>query len=183
MLGGAGHAFPCSDSAEKCPMMKNQTVTIEEQINQLERCVEAFTRSVASLEERLFLKKVTNWTVRDIVAHLIGWNQYIVRGVRQILRGELPFYDVDPGPDYSNVNAVLVREYADTDRSVLLVSLVASKKELMSFLRTLDTDMWDHDFGVRHKGETLTVKSTVNDLIADYHHHRGQLEEFRMSSA
>ncbi len=164
-------------------MMKNQTVTIEEQINQLEHCVEAFKRSVESLDERLFLKNVTDWTVRDIVAHLIGWNRYIVRGARQILRGELPFYDVSPGPDYSNVNAEIVREYADTDRSVLLVRLVASKKELMSFLRTLDTGMWDRDFGVRHKGETLTVKSTVNDLIADYHHHRGQLEEFRMSSA
>jgi hypothetical protein len=111
-----------------------------------------------------------------MVAHLIGWNRYVVRGARQILRGELPFYDVDPGPDYSNVNAALVREYADTDRSALLKSLVASTEELTAFLRTVDPDTWDRDFGVRHKGETLTVKSTVDDLIADYHHHREQLE-------
>jgi hypothetical protein len=136
-------------------------MTLEEQLDQLQHSVEAFAGSVVSLDEALFLRKVTNWTARDMVAHLIGWNRYVVRGARQILRGELPFYDVDPGPDYSNVNAALVREYADTDRSALLKSLV---------------DTWDRDFGVRHKGETLTVKSTVDDLIADYHHHREQLE-------
>ena len=117
-----------------------------------------------------------------MVAHLIGWNRYIVRGGRQILCGELPFYDVDPGPNYSKVNAVLVREYADTDRSALLESLEASAGELMVFLRALDPSAWDRDFGVRHKGEMLTVKSTVDDLIADYHHHRVQLEELRASA-
>jgi hypothetical protein len=66
---------------------------------------------------------------------------------------------------------------------VLLESLVASTKELTAFLRAVDLRAWDRDFGVRHKGETLTVKSTVNDLIADYHHHRAQLEGFRASAA
>ena len=158
-------------------------MTPEEQSEQLERCVEAFAGSVAALDERLILRKVTTWTVRDIVAHLIGWNRYVVSGSRQILRGELPFYDVDPGPDYSNVNAALVREYADTDRSALLESLAASTQELTAFLRGVDPDKWDRDFGVRHQGETLTVKSTVDDLIADYHHHREQLEDFRTSGA
>ncbi len=154
-------------------------MTLDEQLDQLELCVEAFAGSVASLEERLFLRKVTSWTARDIVAHLIGWNRYVVRGARQILRGELPFYDVDPGPDYSNVNAALVQEYADTDRLALLESLAASTGELTAFLRAFDPDTWNRDFGVRHEGETLTVKSTVDDLIADYHHHRAQLEDFR----
>ncbi|MGD2154724.1 MAG: maleylpyruvate isomerase N-terminal domain-containing protein [Gemmatimonadales bacterium] len=158
-------------------------MTQEEQLDQLQHCVEAFAGSVAALDKRLFLRKVTNWTARDMVAHLIGWNRYIVRGARQILRGELPFYDVDPGPDYSTVNAALVREYAGTDRSALLESLAKSTEELTAFLRTVDPEAWDRDFGVRHDGETLTVKSTVDDLIADYHHHRQQLEDFRTSAA
>ena len=154
-------------------------MTLDEQLDQLERSVEAFAGSLAALDERLFLRKVTGWTPRDIVAHLIGWNRYIVRGAREILRGRLPFYDVDPVPDYSKVNAVLVREWADTDRTALLNSLAASTQELATFLRGMDRSAWDRDFGVRHKGETLTVKNTVDDLIGDYHHHRVQLEEFR----
>ena len=155
------------------------SVIFEDQINQLELSVELFAASVASVRERLFLSEVTSWTARDIVAHLIGWNRYVVRGAMQIQRGELPFYDVDPGPNYSKVNAVLVRECADTDRSALLESLAASARKLTTFLRAMDPGAWDRDFGIRHEGETVTVKSTVDDLIADYHHHRVQLEEFR----
>jgi hypothetical protein len=113
-------------------------MTVEDQLEQLECCVEAFADSVAALDERVFLKKVTGWTARDIVAHLIGWNHHIVRGAEQILRGDLPFYDVDPGQDYSKVNAALIRECGDTDRSVLLQSLAASAGELTAFLREID---------------------------------------------
>ena len=165
---------------------------IEEQINQYERCVEAFAASVTALDERLFFRNVNGWTPRDIVAHLIGWNRQIVLGAKQILCGELPFYDVDPGPNYSKVNAVLVRECDDTDRSVLLERLAGSKGELITFLRAIAPGEWDRDFGIRHKGEKLTakstaddlvtVKSTVDDLIGDYDHHRIQLEELGASA-
>ena len=161
-------------------------------MDQFEHRVEAFASSVAALDERLFLRKVNGWTPRDIVAHLIGWNRHIVRGAKQILCGELPFYDVDPGPNYSKVNAALVRACGDTDRSMLLEMLADSAGELTAFLRALAPGEWDRDFGVRHKGEELTVnstaddlvtvKSTVDELIADYDHHRRQLEELRASS-
>ena len=167
-------------------------MTLEDQIDQLEHCVEAFAASVAALDEGLFLRNVNGWTPRDIVAHLIGWNRHIMLGAKQILRGELPFYDVDAGPDYSKVNAALVRKCGDTDRSVLLDRLAESTGELIVFLRAIAPEAWDRDFGVRHKGEELTVKSTadslvtvkstVDDLIADYDHHRAQLEGLRASA-
>jgi hypothetical protein len=141
-----------------------------------------FADSVAALDEHLFLSEVSGWTVRDILVHLIGWNRHIVQGAKQILLGELPFYDVDPGPDHSKVNAALVRACGDTDRSALLESLTTSTEELTEFLQAIDPGEWDRDCGVRHDGETLTVKSTVDDLIADYDHHRVQLEEFRASA-
>jgi len=167
-------------------------MTVEDQIDQLERCVETFAASVTALDEGLFLRNVHGWTPRDIVAHLIGWNRHIILGAKQILRGELPFYDVDPGPNYSKVNVVLVREYGDTERSVLLERLAGSVGELKAFLRGITPGEWDRDYGVRHRAEELTVKSTaddlvtvkstVDDLIADYDHHRVQLEEFRLSA-
>ncbi len=167
-------------------------MTVEDQIDKIKHRVEAFAVSVAALDEGLFLRNVNGWTPRDIVAHLIGWNRHIMMGAEQILRGELPFYDVDPGPDYSKVNAALVRECGDTNRSVLLERLAESAEELTAFLRAIPPDSWDRDFGVRHKGEDLTVestaddlvtvKSTVDDLVADYDHHREQLEELRASA-
>ena len=157
-------------------------MTLKDQIDRLENCVEAFAASVAALDERLFFRTVNGWTPRDIVAHLIGWNPLMVRGAKQILCGELPLYDVEPGPDYSKVNAALVRECDDKDRPVLLERLAESAGELIAFLRAIAPGEWDRDFGSRHKGEVLTVKSTVDDLIGDYDHHRRQLEEFRASA-
>lgn len=148
---------------------------IEDQIAELNRNLDAFERCVTSLDEGAFLKSLRRWTPRDIVAHLVGWNRYVIEGSRQILKGELPFYDVDPGEDFANVNAELIRKYPSQDRDELLEELESSERELTAFLRSLDESAWDGDFGVENKGATITVRNTVDDLIADYAHHQEQL--------
>ncbi len=153
-------------------------MTIESQIAHLEFGVEEFGRCVTSLSEDLFLERIDGWTPRDIVAHLIGWNRYVIAGCTQICRGELPSYDIDPGENYSNVNAVLIHKYSSEDRSKLLEELVKSAWELKQFLESLDLEIWERDFGVRHEGSILTVQNTVEELVADYTHHRKQIEEW-----
>ncbi len=91
------------------------------------------------------------------------------------MRGELPFYDVDPGEDYANVNRAHVREYPSPLKEVLLAELRASVRELSEALTLLDPGTWERDFGVRHKGQTVTVRSSVDDLIVDYAHHAEQI--------
>ena len=93
----------------------------------------------------------------------------------RIVRGELPFYDVDPGEDYANVNRAHVRDYPSTRRADLLAELHASARELAAALSALDVETWRRDHGVRHKEETVTVESTVKDLIVDYAHHGEQV--------
>ena len=83
-------------------------MTIDGQIARLDRSVEELAAAVASLDEKLFLERLNGWSSRDIVAHLVGWNRLIIEGSRQIMRGELPSYDVDPGENYSKVNAKLI---------------------------------------------------------------------------
>ena len=151
-------------------------MTIEDQIVGLDRSVKAFARCVTSLDEHRFLQELNGWTPRDIVAHLVGWNRYVVKGGRQILRGELPFYDIDPGDNYSKVNAVLVREHSSSSSEELLTDLRRSARELKEFLRSVDLSDWNRDHGVRHGGSTITIKNTVDELIADYDHHRKQIE-------
>ena len=150
---------------------------IEQQIARLSRGVADFESAILALGQAAFLEKmIGRWTPRDIVAHLIGWNAYVIDGSRQLQRGELPFYDVDPGENYEKVNAILVRQNASRDRSELLEALHTSARDLAQFLRSLDTDTWGRDFGVRHGEEVVTIRGTVDELIADYDHHREQLE-------
>lgn len=154
-------------------------MTIEMQVSKFGRSVDELAGCVASLDEELFLKKINRWSPRDIAAHLIGWNRYIIEGSKQIMRGELPFYDTDPGENYSNVNAALVRKYSSENKQELLDELRASAEELKQFLQSLDQSEWDRDYGVRHQGSTITIRNTVDDLISDYHHHNKQIEEWQ----
>ena len=153
-------------------------MTIEEQINELNSGVDRLVKCVSSLPEESFLKNLKKWSLRDIVAHLVGWNRYITAGSIQIMRGELPFYDDDPGEDFCNVNAELIREHSTKDREKLLAELLSTADGLKQFLESLDTEDWDRDFGVHHHGQIITIKNTVDELIADYLHHTVQIKDW-----
>ena len=153
-------------------------MNIETQIAKFDQSIEDFIHCVASLKEELFLKKHTQWSSRDDVAHLIGWNRYIIEGGNQIMRGELPFYDIDPGEDYSNVNAVLVREISSTDRQEMLDELRVSAQELKRFIQSLDSSEWSRDYGVRLEGDVITIQNTVDELIEDYDIHTERIKEW-----
>jgi hypothetical protein len=152
--------------------------TVEAQVEELERAVEDFVDALLAAEEKGFLAPLGRWTPRDVVAHLIGWNRYTVEGCREIREGRLPFYDVDPGENYSKVNALLVREVTSVDRNVLLGELRNSVSDLKDYLRGVALPDWERDFGVRHRGKAVTLRSSVDELIEDYVHHRRQLADW-----
>lgn len=153
-------------------------MNIETQIAKFDQSIEDFVHCVASLNEELFLKRSDHWSPRDVVAHLIGWNRYIIEGSNQIRKGELPFYDIDPGEDYSKVNAVLVLEYSSTDKQEMLDELKVSAQELKQFIQSLDFSEWSRDYGVRHKGTVITIQNTVDELIEDYDIHTERIKEW-----
>ncbi len=157
--------------------MANRESLLKEQIKRFSHAVEDFTLSVTPLTENMLLRKLGSWSPRDILAHLIGWNRYIIEGSEQLKRGELPFYDIDPGENYSNVNAVLVSKYSSENKQELLDELQTSAQELQQFLNLLNPTDLERDFGVRHNGVVITIQNTVDEYIEDYVHHRKQIKE------
>jgi putative redox protein len=157
---------------------QEMSTAIKTQTTKLDLSVEDLARCVASLDEEVFLEKFNGWSPRDILAHLIGWNRCIIEGCKQIKKRELPFYDIDPGENYSKVNAGLVRSYPSRDKQELLDELQTSARELKHFLQSQNHNEWARDYGVRHRGSTITIRNTVDDLIADYAHHKEQIEEW-----
>ena len=156
---------------------------IEEQMTKFDQSVEEFLHCIASLNEELFLKRFNHWSSRDVVAHLIGWNRYIIEGSNQIRRGELPFYDIDPGDDYSKVNAALILEYSSRNKQEMLDELQVSAQELKRFIQLLDSSEWSRDYGVRHKGAVITIQNTMDELIEDYDIHKERIEEWLRSQS
>jgi len=153
-------------------------ITIREQANNLNHSIKEFIECIDSLLGSLFLKKIDDWTPRDVMAHLIGWNRYTVEGCQRIREGETPFYFIDPGDDFSKVNAVLVREYGSTDRAKLIKQIEISAEELKQFVLSLVPTDWETDYGVTYKGEPVTVKNMVDALSYDYVVHRQRIEKW-----
>jgi len=153
-------------------------MTLEEQINKLSGAIAEFVSFIDSLPGDAFLKRMDNWSPRDVLAHLIGWNRYTIEGCEQIRRGETPFYFVDSGDDFSKVNAVSVQRYSFRDRRQLIDELEAAFLELKRYLRSLAAADWEADYGVRYEGGPVTIKNTIYALISDYVHHREQIEEW-----
>jgi len=153
-------------------------MNIETQIAKFDQSIEDFVLCVASLNEEFFLKRSDHWSPRDVVAHLIGWNRYTIEGSNQIRRGELPFYEIDPGEDCCKVNAVLILEYSSTDRQKMLDELQVSYHELKRFIQSLDSSEWSRDYGVRLKGAIITIQNTVDELIEDYDIHTERIKEW-----
>ena len=149
-----------------------------EPLHSLRNSVTAFAQSIATLPENLFLTKIVNWTPRDVVAHLIGWNRYTREGCGEIQAGTVPSYLSDADNDFRRVNAASVERYAGQDRQALIRELEASFQELDQFLSGLGARAWDADTGVRYRGRPVTIRNTIRALGRDYDRHRQRIEQW-----
>jgi len=79
------------------------------------------------------------WTIREIIAHLAGWDDAVIGFVNALLKGETPPIPAPRGPDVYNEETVttreglsydhIVREYINT--RARLISLVGQMSEEM----------------------------------------------------
>jgi hypothetical protein len=150
----------------------------EERLRQLDEAYSAFVETVSSFPAEAFLQSLGDWTPRDVVAHLIGWNRNILTGCQQIRSGVSPFYHKDGPNDYRIVNSASIKRYKSTDRSLLLKELSATKDELVAYVKGLDEQEWDKDYGPRHyRGGPATVGRAIESLTGDYVNHTEEIRK------
>ncbi len=153
-------------------------------LEQLQRNVHSFIRTVRTLSTEQFLTKMNGWRHGDVTAHLIGWTRATLDGTDAIRRGEMPAALVDPGEDCCKINAVFVAQYDSTDPQQLLRELELSFQELARKCYTLDLADWTTDFGVQlGGGAPLTIDKFVTFLSDDYDNHRREIEAWRETAA
>lgn len=159
--------------------MPKTSLTTKHRIRDLDECVRAFSECILSLPETLFLAKLDeHWSPREVTAHLIGWNRLTREGAEQMIMGERPSYFIDPGDDFSKVNARSIRRYSSTNAGELVSELRASMRELTQYLTSLDSTEWGVDRGIRYRGEPVTIINTLDALIGDYNTHRQQIHRW-----
>lgn len=148
----------------------------DKQLTDLELAYSAFIETISALLPENFLSALGDWTARDIVAHLIGWNRITVAGCSALREGVEPFYFYDGTNDYRKVNAKFFGQFPSTDKKQLLQEIEITKYALIAYLKTIPEVEWELDTGIVHyRGDAATVARCLDSLIRDYHKHRQEI--------
>ena len=127
-------------------------------------------------QDRVFLGV---WSVKDLLAHLVGWDFANLEAAQAILAGQIPGFYAHYDRDWRTYNARLVAEYKREDFADLLASVEDSHQKLIGFLETIPAEEFDRDRGVRFKGYKVTIARLLQAEIDDEKTHHTQVDEFR----
>jgi len=123
------------------------------------------------------------WSVRDLLAHLIGWDYTNVEATKSILAGELPEFYSHHDRDWRSYNASLVEHYKKDDFAELLYAVEASQRALMGLLGTVPAEEFDKDRGIRFKRYKVTIARLLQAEADDGEEHHRQIKEFAESGS
>lgn len=123
------------------------------------------------------------WSVKDLLAHLIGWDYTNVEATKSILAGQLPEFYSHHDRDWQTYNASLVEQYKKDDFVELLYAVETSQRALMGLLATVPAEEFDKDRGVRFKRYKVTIARLLQAEADDEEEHYGQIKEFAESES
>ncbi len=102
-------------------------------MSQLERSRE---KMLAQLDEIDLNRKIYPlWTIREMLAHLSGWDDAVIAFVNSIVEGSEPATPAARGMDYYNAQTVATREGLDYDH--IYREYVQTRKVLLDLLREM----------------------------------------------
>jgi hypothetical protein len=118
------------------------------------------------------------WCVKDLLAHLIGWDYTNMEAVKSILEGGLPEFYAHQDRDWRTYNSVLVERHKREDFAELLYAVEASQRALMVLLEAVPAEEFDKDHGVRFKRYKVTIARLLQAEADDEEEHYTQIKEF-----
>ena len=118
------------------------------------------------------------WSVRDLLAHLAGWDFTNVEAIKSVLAGKLPAFYEHRDRDWQTYNAMLVRKYRMNSFRELRTTVKTSQKKLIEYLQTIPPEYFNKDFGVRFRGYKVTIQRLLEADIKDGQIHLQQIVDF-----
>jgi hypothetical protein len=128
-----------------------------------------------SLQDQVFLGA---WSIRDILAHLIGWDYSNLEAVQAIASSRLPAFYEFIDKDWQTYNARLVNIYKKGDVPDLVQVGQASQKNLVDRLSDLSAKELYKDHGVRYRGYKVIIARLIEAETRDEIVHLEQIRSF-----
>ena len=123
------------------------------------------------------------WSVKDLLAHLIGWDYANLDAIQSVLDGKLPSFYKYRDRDWQTYNAMLVKKYKKESLTDLLAAMKESQAKLIARLQTIPPEHFNQDFGVRFRGYKVTIQRLLKADIKDVQTHLQQMNDFFEGSA
>lgn len=118
------------------------------------------------------------WSVKDLLAHLAGWDYANMEAANQVLAGQLPSFYAYHDRDWRSYNARLVAQYRRDSFAELLSLVEDSHQKLIDLLETIAAEEFHRDRAVRFKGYKVTIARLLQAEIDDEKTHHTQVKEF-----
>jgi hypothetical protein len=115
------------------------------------------------------------WSIKDLLAHLVGWDYTNIEATSELLSGKLPSFYKYRDPDWRTYNARLVAQYKCDDFSELLSSIEESHRKLIAFLQAVPAEEFEKDQRVHFKGYKVTIARLLEGEATDERLHHEQI--------
>jgi hypothetical protein len=115
------------------------------------------------------------WTVKDLIAHLIGWDATNRQAVMEILAGQSPTFFQYYDKDWQSYNRSLVAKYKLEPFAALLATVENSHHELISFLDSIPAKELLNSKARTTRGRTVTIHNLLRAEARDERVHAEQV--------
>lgn len=154
-------------------------MSYQEVLSPLINAYQEFAGTILSLSDDQFLSPIDGWSPRDVVAHLVGWNDLMIEASQSIFAGKSPAYYADTPYNYSHINAAFTAKYSSRSKEELLAELLSSFERFKAFVLALPEEELTAHHGVRHySGNPATIIRIIASLAGDYRTHTIQIREW-----
>ena len=154
--------------------MKKKTV-----IKKLEQARQEILDLIEPLPENkwneIFLGK---WSLKDFVAHLIGWDIRGLKATREIVQGKLPSYYECYDEGWRTINDQLVKQYKKGNKKELIAAVKEVRHKLAKELENIPEELYHKDFGIRWKSSKITLASDTLFQANDEKIHTQQIKRW-----
>ncbi len=121
---------------------------------------------------------IGTWSVKDLLAHLIGWDVTNLQAVKEILAGQRPSFFQYYDPDWRSYNARLVGTYRKEPFEALLAESADTHKQLIAFLQSLPANDILLGKSPKEQGRSVTIHNLLRSEAEDERKHCAQVHTF-----
>jgi hypothetical protein len=118
------------------------------------------------------------WSIKDLLAHLIGWDYSNIEAIKAVSEGRLPEFYAHIDKDWHSYNAHLVSLHKKGTVADLIKNAQASQRALVDQLTIIPARELFQENGVRYRGYKVTIARLIEAETEDEEVHSVQVKEF-----